>query len=363
MRILHLAYEDPRQPGSGGGAVRTREINRRLAQRHEVTAVVSSYRGARQRHEDGVTWVPAGGGHGRAARLAYLAAVGREVRRRPHDLVVEDFGAPFSVAGSPAFTRRPVIASVQWLFAREMRDKYGLPFDRVEARGLRLYPRFIAVSDWLAGELRRRAPHAEVETIPEGVDAAAFAARAQPGDHLLFLGRLDLRQKGLDLLLEAYARARAGAQPVAPLVIAGTGPDEAPLRQLAQRLAIAEWVDFRGHVAGAEKHGLLASARAVLMPSRHETFGIVAAEALAAGARLVAFDAGPLREVTGGHATLLPPEDVAGLTAAITAASTERDPAFVRAQRRRFARRYDWDDIAARQESLYLRAIAAEAGP
>lgn len=47
----------------------------------------------------------------------------RELRRRPYDLVVEDFGAPFSVGFAPLTTRRPVIASVQWLFARQMRAK------------------------------------------------------------------------------------------------------------------------------------------------------------------------------------------------------------------------------------------------
>src|SRR5919107_3927405 len=133
MRILHLAYEDPAQPGSGGGSVRTREINSRLARRHQITAVVAGYPGARPRVEGGVRWIPLGTHSGtKLDRLIYFAGLGLAIRRYPHDLLVEDFGAPFSVGLGPLWTRRPVIASVQWLFANEMRQKYGLPFDLAE---------------------------------------------------------------------------------------------------------------------------------------------------------------------------------------------------------------------------------------
>jgi hypothetical protein len=55
-------------------------------------------------------------------------------------------------------------------------------------------------------------------------------------------------------------------------------------------------------VEGPEKYQLMADAHAVMMPSRHETFGMVAVESLAAGGPPVAFDVGPLREVAGGGA-------------------------------------------------------------
>ncbi len=84
MRILHLAYEDPRQPGSGGGAVRTREINRRLAADHTITAVVAAYPGARPRDEDGVHWLPIGLRTGtKLDQLAYFSRLRAAVRRSP----------------------------------------------------------------------------------------------------------------------------------------------------------------------------------------------------------------------------------------------------------------------------------------
>src|SRR4051812_33394456 len=60
LRILHLAFDDLHRPNSGGGAIRNHEINKRLAVRHEVTAVTATYPGCRERTEDGVHYIQAG---------------------------------------------------------------------------------------------------------------------------------------------------------------------------------------------------------------------------------------------------------------------------------------------------------------
>jgi glycogen synthase len=362
VRILHLAYEDPRQPGSGGGSVRTSEINRIIGERHDITALVSSYPGAVAREEDGVSWVPIGRPlRGRAARLAYFAALRHEVRSRPHDLVVEDFGAPFSVGGAPVFTNAPVIASVQWLFAAQMREKYRLPFDWVERWGLRRYDRFICVSEWLARDVRARRPDAEIETIPNGVDRLALAPREAAPAHLLFVGRLDREQKGVDLLMLALARAVVllDGEPLPPVVVAGDGPYRVQAQELAASLGLAERVRFAGRVEGDAKYRLMADAYATLMPSRWETFGMVAVEALAAGSSLITFDVGPLAEVAAaGAVRLVPPFDVDQFAAAIVdrirlggASTAERETG------RRWARTFAWETMAARQESYYLRVV------
>lgn len=370
MRILHLAYEDPLQPGSGGGSIRAREINRRLAGRHEITALVAGYPGAKPRLEDGVRWVPVGTRTGtKLDRLAYFPRLWPEVIRRPHDLLIEEFGAPFSTGLSPLFTKKPVIASVQWLFASEMREKYRLPFDKVEEYGLRFYDRFISVSDWLADGLRAKRPDAIVEAIPNGVEELAFEAETTSPKHLLFIGRLDVGHKGGDLLFEILDRVRsAKGRRTPPLVIAGDGPDREAMEGLAKRSGLSHLVEFRGRVEKSEKYRLMADAYAVLMPSRYETFGMVAVETLAAGGPLVAFDVGPLREVTGGGdaggaggetgVRLVRPYDLDAFAREVV--RLVDDPKLAERLReagRRWARRYDWDEIAARQEESYLRAF------
>ncbi|WP_291423294.1 glycosyltransferase family 4 protein [Deinococcus sp.] len=362
MRILHLAYEDPRQPGAGGGSVRTLEINRRLAQRHQVTAVVAGYPGARPRLEAGVRWLPVGTQVGnKLDQLSYFAALAPVILSTPHDLLIEDFGAPFSVGLAPLYTRRPLIASVQWLFASEMREKYKFPFDLVERRGLTLYDNFIAVSDWLGREISARRPGSAVQVIPNGIPPEAFEVPAQPPEHFLFVGRLDLRHKGGDLLIESFARVREQLGPATPpLLIVGDGADRGAMEQLARQRGLEEHVQFRGRVEGAAKFDLMARAHAVLMPSRFETFGMVAVEAQAAGVPLVTFDVGPLREVAGpGGALLIAPFDPQAFAQA--AAGVVCNPArreWLAAQGRLWARHYDWDLLAQQQEAAYVAALA-----
>jgi glycosyltransferase involved in cell wall biosynthesis len=362
MRILHLAYEDPRQPGSGGGSVRTREVNRRLAERHEVTCVVAAYPGARERVEDGIRWVPVGPRRaGLLPRLAWFGLMPFSVRAHRSDLVVEDFGAPFSTGLSPLYTRRPVVAVVQWMFAREMRAKYHLPFDVVERYGVRAYDDLITVSDWLARDVVARNPRAIVEAIPNGLGAEAFAVPdAAAPEHFAFLGRLDIGHKGLDLLVDAVAeglRRTGGGLP--PVLVIGEGPDRAALERLVQERGLAGRIRLVGRVEGAAKTALLARSHAVLMPSRYETFGIVAVEAQAAGVPLVTFDVGPLREVTGGHGTaLVPPLDTQRFVDEMLAVLDDpRRRVEAATTGREWSRRYDWDVIAAAQERHYEAAL------
>jgi glycogen(starch) synthase len=362
VRILHLAYEDPLQPASGGGSVRVREINRRLAERHEITNLVAAYPGAKPRVEDGVRWVPIGARtHKKVAILSYFALLGLEVTRRPHDLVVEEFGAPFSTGFSPAFTKKPVVASVQWLFASRMRDKYRLPFDEVEKRGLPFYDRFIAVSGWLADELRARRPGALVEPIPNGVEKIAYEAPATTPRHLMFVGRLDLPHKGLDLLFEIFGRIfRMRGERVPPLLVVGDGPDRKVVERMAHKSGFSRLIEFRGRVEGAEKYRLMSAAHAVLLPSRAETFGLAAIESLAVGTPLLAFDVGPLREVVGGAdgARLIRPWDLDTFAREVLRFVDDRKlREGVRETGRRWTRRYDWEEISLQQEEFYLRAI------
>ena len=203
-------------------------------------------------------------------------------------------------------------------------------------------------------------PGAEVTVVPNGVPREAFTTQVQRGRDVVFLGRLEIAQKGLDLLLDAYVAVVD--QLPGRLVLAGDGPDRRALEAQARRLGIADRLSFLGRVEGEEKLRLLAGARVVAMPSRYETFGIVAAEALACGTPVVAFEIPSLREVVvPGVGVLVPPHDVHALGRSLVEVAT--DPERVEAMGRlgrEHARRYDWDDVAARQEAVYLRAVAAD---
>jgi glycogen(starch) synthase len=212
------------------------------------------------------------------------------------DLIIEDFGAPFSSVAVPLFTLRPVIGSVQWLFAHEKSKQYHLPFHWVQAIGVASHQEFIAVSSDLGQVLSTTNDSARVHVIGNGVDltpGVSVGDRDFGKGGIRYLGRLEVAQKGLDMLLEAY-QAIAG-DISQDLIIGGDGPDEDLLIEQARQAGLADRVRFVGRVSAAERLSFLAGADVVAIPSRYETFGMVAAESLAAGSPVVAFDIPCLR--------------------------------------------------------------------
>ena len=297
LRVLHLGFEDPARPGAGGGSRRTHEVNRRLAaDGFEVTVLCAAHPGAQVHRRDGVLYRPLGARLlGRPAVHPFLAQLGYfvlvvttlwwQVRRHRPDVVVEDFAAPFSSVAVPRLTRVPVVGVVQWLFAEQKARQYRLPFDRVERVGLASHRHLVAVSEDLAGQLRERNPSAEVTALPNGVEertaGGAGVIDAPARSALVYLGRLEIEQKGIDLLLAAYAAVADRVS--SDLWLAGDGPDATRVRELAAHHGVSGRVHLIGAVPGPRRLDLLAQARLVLVPSRYETFGMVAAEALVGG--------------------------------------------------------------------------------
>lgn len=369
--MLHLGFEAPCAPGAGGAALRAHEVNRRLVARGvSVTVICAPWPGCRPTARDGVRYRPLPPRCGPLARhrflyqMAYYPCVtlglGLLVRRTDPDVVVEDFAPPFGGVCVPYLTRRPVVGMVQWLSAAEMTARYRLPFHLVERAGLRAHSRLITVSRPLAGELSRRHPAAEVTVLPNGLDRAAFVPPdGRRRDHVGYLGRLETRSKGLDLLLHAYAQVADTTS--CDLWIAGDGPDEAVVRALADRLGIARRIRWLGRVHGTARFELLASARLVCVPSRSETFGMVAAEALAAATPVLAFDIPCLRDlVTDRVGVRVPPGDTGAYARALT--DLAADPARCRslgAAGPATVRHLDWDGVADGQLAVYRRAAGA----
>jgi glycosyltransferase involved in cell wall biosynthesis len=116
-------------------------------------------------------------------------------------------------------------------------------------------------------------------------DSAAPVERKVTDSTVLFLSRLDPK-KGLEALLGAWPIIVA-ACPAAALVIAGDGRPR--YRQALERRAepFAATVRFTGFVTGVEKRRLLAEASVLVLPSRHENFGVAVIDGLAAGLPVV----------------------------------------------------------------------------
>lgn len=176
-----------------------------------------------------------------------------------------------------------------------------------------------------------------------------FAADAQPGARAggpaLIVSRL-AAEKGIEVGIDACREAGV------PLVVAGDGPLAGAL---AQHAAGAD-VRFTGHVTGAELARLRGEASVALVPTRaHESFGLSALEAMAAGVPVVASAMGALRELEGDVA-LVPPGDSAALARALVTVRGDADAPGRALEAAR--RRADPEVIAPRLREVYDAALA-----
>lgn len=198
---------------------------------------------------------------------------------------------------------------------------------------------------------------------PVGIDIPVALPPSQISDRsnrvarprtCLFLSRLH-PIKGLPLLFNAWSEVQpAGWR----LVIAG--PDQhghrAAMASLANRLGIDGSVTFVGPIHGAEKWKLFADADLFVLPSHSENFGVVVAEALAAGTPVITTTGTPWDALPASGAGWWVPSDVTSLAAAVREA-TSLPPGVLRemgARGRELARtRCDWSVIAATVRDAY----------
>jgi glycosyltransferase involved in cell wall biosynthesis len=161
-------------------------------------------------------------------------------------------------------------------------------FDRVAFRPGAIQ-RFSAISSTVASRGGYFPPGTDVQPVHPPSDLSGFRPPS-PGRYLFTVSRLD-QPKRIDLLISAMRWVRSPVE----LLIAGTGPDEARLRELAGE---DSRIRFLGFVNDSELLDLYAEAHAVLFTPLDEDFGLVALEAMAAGKPVITTrDAGGASEI------------------------------------------------------------------
>jgi glycosyltransferase involved in cell wall biosynthesis len=362
MKILHLDPDDIDNPFSGGGPVRNYEIYRRLARRHEITVLTPTFEGSTsEKIRDGIRYLRLGRkirNHGSSHHITFFFCLPKAVRTMDYDLLIEDFMPPMSTTFNPLFAKAPLIASVQWFFAEALSRQYKLPFFLGERYGVKTYKNFIVLTEKMRELIQSRNRKANLRVIPNGVDSNLFELNAEFGDFILFLGRVDPLQKGVDLLLQAYAKVPEAKK--IPLVLAGHSFHVKEIQGLIDSLGITKWVKMTGKVGVEEKSRLLSECRFVCVPSREETFGMVITESCACGKSVILFDKSPMNEVASKSCVKVKPFDVDQYAEAIGSLLDATESGLIEKslECRTWARQYDWDSIAKQQELFYKEAYA-----
>jgi glycosyltransferase involved in cell wall biosynthesis len=214
---------------------------------------------------------------------------------------------------------------------------------KVDARAARRVDQFLANSHNVRKRIRASYGR-EADVVYTPVSLERFPLSTTSGQHFLVVSRLN-RYKRVDQAICAFNRLRL------PLIIAGTGDDEARLRRLA-----GPTVQLVGKVSEAELRELYGAARAVVVPGE-EDLGLAPLEASATGKPVVALGRGGATEtvVNGKTGVLYDTPTVEELIAAVERLSELH---FEPAELREHASRFSVDEF----RSGIVRAVESQVG-
>lgn len=231
---------------------------------------------------------------------------------------------------------------------------------------------FHATSRKEGNDIRRAFGDVGTFIVPNGVDLTAFGEKDPQFDmrrylaeqfqleipfkrFIITLGRLH-HVKGLDKLIETFALVSKEQEDMA-LIIAGDDDGELEtLQQLSRRLHLEGRVFFPGHVDGQLKTNLLSAADVFVLASKHENFGNVVVEALAAGTPVVTTKNTPWEELEAagcGFWVQDTPEELAFAISKVL----QGDRQVYREKTESFARKFSWEVVAQCMKENYEIAI------
>jgi glycosyltransferase involved in cell wall biosynthesis len=232
--------------------------------------------------------------------------------------------------------------------------------------------RVIVCSEFMKGEVAKsfNVPEDKIDVIFNGVNAEKFefewseeeraahrAKLALPEEKIvMYVGRF-VREKGIQVLLNAASVVLAQEPNTKFLIVGGGNRDK--FEKFIHWAGLQDKVLFTGFMANRSLHQLYRVADVAVFPSLYEPFGIVALEGMAAGAPVVASDAGGLKEVvihdqTGTLSFANNPESLAWAILKVLRDPKRAEELSLKA-RMRLREDFDWSHLADQTMAVYDR--------
>lgn len=358
MKILHLIYDHINNPWvGGGGAVRVYEIYKRLSANNQITVVCGRYPMATDYSEGNLSFHFVGTGRCNyfLSILWYMLRSKKFLRRyaEVYDVVVEDF-APYNPLFSFLRNRKAIIQLHQKEGFHHFKKHLflGLLFFLIEAYYPKLFTNAVTVSD-VSSEKYGVRGHAVM--IPNGIAPEYLESETCDGDYILFIGRLDVDQKGLDILSYALRYIKGDSR----LVIAGRGREEGRVLKMFGEYINKGIVESVGFVNGIVKNDLIRKSKLIVVPSRYEAQCIVIIEAAACGKPVIVSDIRDLRyAVDAGFGLSFRTGDSKDLADKIELLCGDKLLRSEMGQKaREYAKGYTWDAVAESFENYLLTVL------
>jgi phosphatidyl-myo-inositol alpha-mannosyltransferase len=365
-RIIISNYDSIKNPFyGGGGAYAIHEIAKRLVDEFEVLVITSRYPNSKDEIVDRVFYKRVGlsASYPLLAQLVFQFSLPFYVLkyRNTFDIWIESFTPPFSTACLQLLTKRPVIGLVHLLGAKDMSRKYHLPFELFEHWGVKTYRDFIVLNESVRRKIREINPNARISVIPNGIDRYLTNIKLHNKEkkHILFIGRLDIQQKGLDILLEAFGKIYKHTK--YNLIICGSGYDKTKeeLKTKIQSLHLEDRVKLVGYVTGDKKAKMFANAVVMAMPSRYETQPLTLLESFSFGLPVICFDIEDLNWLSQDYSVKVPAFDVGLYAEALLQITNSEKMRGEFSQRvKQYSKQFDWDVLAEKYKKLIHSLIA-----
>jgi phosphatidyl-myo-inositol alpha-mannosyltransferase len=356
-KLIISSYDDIVNPNyGGGGAIAIHELAKRLKLNYDISVISWNHSGVKEEAIDGVKYIRIGSNliAPKLAMLLFQIFLPIISHTREYDLWIECFGPPFTTGFLPIFTSKPVIGVVHMLASQDMKRKYGLSTGFIEKIGLKTYKHIVTTTEQVNNVIKKISPHSNIYTIENGV-YLPHANNQILKKQLLYIGRIEIDQKGLDLLIEAFS-IFVNKNPNYTLVIAGNGlaSEIFKIKKLISQAGLSGKVILPGRVNGEEKEKLFSESIAMIIPSRFETFSMTALESLAHQLPLIAFDIEGLDWIPSNCIYRIKKYDILEMVKTLedVCLGDERT-ARLKKNGHNFSKKFSWDNVAKKYVKIF----------
>lgn len=351
LSIIISSYDDLKNPVyGGGGAQAVHQLAAKLGQKYNVTVITGAYNNSKNVIFNNIKYERIGTdrlGH-KIGQIIYQIAILRYVRKTEYDLWIEGSTPPFTFSLLPLFSRKPVISWVHMICSYDMKRKYYINFRFIEKKLCNLYHYIIVPTSWVRKEIENMNNHALIKNIPNGYEIGSYPTIQTKNlpkyKYLLYLGRIEVNQKGIDLLLEALSLIDSSIK----IIIAGSGDKKETnkLNDLIYKYNVQDKIKLVGRIVGSQKENLLRNALAIIIPSRYETLVTVAIEAIIHKKPVICFNIPQNEWIPGKYAFKVKPFNVIALSKIIdTINKNYKNKRITEKDKDMFLKNFSWNNF------------------